>query len=139
MWARFEDIRRAWHEIDGKEKYFSQAWLVTNTKLTADAIRYAECMGLQAVSWEYPPGQNLPVLIEKAGLHPLPTLTGLTRGQKRRLMEKGIILCTELDHKALAELGITDSRANAVLEEMTELCRTMEKGQKQPGTTSLRP
>jgi hypothetical protein len=123
VWARFEDIRRAWQERDGKREYFNQAWLVTNTKLTSDAIRYAECMGLYAVSWEYPPGESLPALIDKAGLHPLTALTGLTSQQKRQLMQKGIILCTELDRAALTGIGISGGKSDAILKEMAELCR----------------
>jgi Holliday junction resolvase-like predicted endonuclease len=125
VWARFEDIRRAWQALDGQEKYFNQAWLATNTKLTSDAIQYAECMGLHAVSWEYPPGESLPVLIERAGLHPITALTGLTRPEKRQLTAKGIILCRELNGSALAEIGITGSKAEAVMKELEELCRKM--------------
>ncbi len=125
VWARFEDIRRAWQEADGKERFFSQGWLVTNTKLTADAVQYAECMGLNAVSWDYPAGGSLPALIERAGLHPVTAITRLTRAQKRQLIAKGIILCTDLNQHALEDIGLTPGNAIATLKEMEELCRIL--------------
>ena len=44
--ARFDDV---------SEKYnFDQAWLVTNTKVTKDALDYALCVDMKVISWNYP-------------------------------------------------------------------------------------
>ena len=70
VWARFQDL--------GK---FDEAWLVTNTKFTDDAIRYAKCVGMQAIGWSYPAADSLQKRIDRLGLHPLTCLTTLSRPQ----------------------------------------------------------
>ena len=91
--------------------------------LRADSVQYSRCMGLHAVSWDYPPGKSLPALIERAGLQPITALTRLTRSQKRQLTGKGVILCTDLDQRTLREVGITPENTANVLEEAEKLCQ----------------
>ena len=121
--ARFEDVEKAWRSGAGHARKFHEAWLITNAKLTTDAIRYSECVGLKAVGWDYPAGGSLPELIERAGLHPVTALTGLSRLQKRQLVDKGIILCTELTGSALGDLGLPGDKVEGVLKERGEICR----------------
>lgn len=68
VYARFLDIKEA-HETlpftqDGA--VFHQAWLVTNTKVTAAVKTYGECVGLRVVSWDYPENFCLRRLLEKS-------------------------------------------------------------------------
>ena len=121
--ARFEDIKKAWQTGAGESPEFNEAWLVTNAKLTSDAIQYAGCVGMKAVGWDYPQGESLAVLIERTGLVPITALTDLNITQKRQLTEKGIILCNELNSGALAGIGVAGHRAERVLKELEELCR----------------
>lgn len=86
VYARFLDV----------QDHFDQGWLVTNTKITAQARDYARCVGLQLISWNYPPEGSLRFLIEKSGLHPITALEILDRGEKRRLLERGIIFQKDL-------------------------------------------
>jgi hypothetical protein len=123
VWARFEDIEKAWKARDDKIIRFNEAWLVTNTKLTGEAIQYAECVGLKVIGWSYPPGHGLVELIEQAGLHPLTAITGLSQTQKRQLFEKGIILCKEVSPGLLRDIGIDESKLNGILIEAHEICR----------------
>jgi Holliday junction resolvase-like predicted endonuclease len=120
---RCEDVARAWQLKDGSELKFHQAWLVTNAKLTSDAIRYGECVGLKVIGWEHPHGGSLPVLIEQSGLHPVTALTGLSRAHKKQLVDKGIILCSELKPGDLRHLGLTERKAAAIMKELEELCQ----------------
>lgn len=53
LYARFLDL---------KEK-FDQAWLITNTKVTSEVKKYAQCVGLKVTSWDYPEDQSLRKLI----------------------------------------------------------------------------
>jgi len=46
--------------------------LVTNTKFTSTAQSYAECAGLELLSWNYPRDNNLQDRIEKLGYTQLP-------------------------------------------------------------------
>lgn len=120
-------MEKAWQTKPSHEKKFHQAWLVTNTKLTTDAIQYARCVGIRAIGWSYPPGESLPELIERAGLHPITTLTSLSRSQKRQLMDKGIILCREIEPGALKSIGLMDNKAKRVTDEARELCRPVSE------------
>ncbi len=68
--ARFEDIEKKWRAKPSHGHKFDEAWLVTNTKLTWDAIRYAACVDMQTIGWSYPYEDSLQSVIERSGLHP---------------------------------------------------------------------
>jgi Holliday junction resolvase len=86
--ARFEDITAT--------KAYHQPWLVTNTKLTQDAIKYGECKGMKLLAWRYPQENSLEQMIEKTGLHPLTCLGFLSQREKQILLERDIVLCQEI-------------------------------------------
>lgn len=104
---------------------FAQAWLVTNTKVTSDAIDYGKCMGMQIISWSYPQHDNLRDLIEKANLHPLTVLSTLSQKQKQRLLEQKIVLCRQiidLTDKELKILGIPSGQIKKIRDEARAVC-----------------
>jgi hypothetical protein len=68
--ARFHDIL-ATGKFDGKEV---KSILVTNTKLTSEAIRFSECKDIDLLGWRYPAEQGLEYLIESRDLYPLTIL-----------------------------------------------------------------
>jgi Holliday junction resolvase-like predicted endonuclease len=80
--ARFEDLVNQWQMHSDTAQKFDEAWLMTNTKLTTEAIQYANCVGMKAVGWNYPPTNGLETWVEKAGLHPVTSLTTLSKYQK---------------------------------------------------------
>ena len=124
--ARFEDIRKQLLSQSGSEQKQLEAWLVTNTKLTSNAIRYANCVGIRAIGWSYPPDSSLQNLIEAAGLSPLTSLTTLSRNQKRQLLSQGAVLCREINKGMLQSIGISESKASQVLKEANNLCKRQE-------------
>lgn len=79
-------------------------WLVTNGRFTTDALRYGAGMGLSLLSWNYPPGRALRERIDRAGLHPVTTLTALRRKDQRALLERNVVVCRQL----LSEPGVLD-------------------------------
>lgn len=121
--ARFEDIERKWKSQPDHGEKFHEAWLVTNTKLTSDAIRYAACIGMKAIGWSYPNRDNLQNLTEQSGLHPLTCLTSLNGSQKRRLLNEGAILCKDLIGKLdlLRSVGVGQEDIPKVTKEIDEL------------------
>ena len=123
--ARFQDVEKAWKKNPTHTEKFHEAWLVTNTKLTTDAIRYAECVGMKAIGWNYPGDQSLEIRIDRSGLHPITCLTTLSGSQKRQLIEKGVILCKELLSKRdmLRSLGLKDEKISTVVNEAEKLCK----------------
>jgi len=121
--ARFDDIRKRIQEEDGGDG-LSETWLITNTRLSLDAIRYCECSGIKAIGWDYPKNDGLQNLIETAGLHPLTSLTSLTASQKKQLLRQGAVMCRDLtgDGRLLESIGLMGTRAARVLHEIADLC-----------------
>ena len=122
--ARFEDVERQWKKQPQHGEKFHEVWLVTNTKFTSDAIKYAECVGMNAVGWSYPLHNGLEVRIDRSGLHPVTCLTSLSGAQKRMLLEKDVILCKELlnDSGLLQSVGVPKTKVPAVTDEINRLC-----------------
>ncbi len=123
--ARFQDVEKAWKQNPDHTERFHQAWLITNTKLTSDAIRYAECVGMKAIGWKYPENESLEIRIERSGVHPVTCLTTLTGSQKRQLIQKGVILCKDLLDKPdiFRLLGLQKTKIDAVVNEANQLCQ----------------
>jgi hypothetical protein len=118
--ARYEDLARA---PDPHERV-DEGWLVTNTRFTRNAVRYARCMNLTLVAWDYPSDRGLHRLIEEGRVHPLTALTTLSEGEKRRLMDQKIVLCRDVrSAHLLAEFGVRPDRISGVLEEAKYLCQ----------------
>lgn len=119
--SRFKDIESKWMEKNSAKKDRIRGFVVTNTRFTVDAMNYAECENLGMISWDYPQGNGLKFYIDQSGLHPLTSLNSLTKTEKQRLLEKGIVLCRELKFGLLEELGIDKAKINKVLSEATLL------------------
>lgn len=122
--ARFEDVAKKWQQEPSHGQKFHEAWLVTNTKLTTDAIRYATCVGMTAIGWRYPEGNSLEYLIEQFNLHPLTCLTTLNDAQKQNLLSQGVILCKEIvdNPSTLQTLGVDEADIKQIIQEAKELC-----------------
>lgn len=122
--ARFEDVQKQWQKQPNHGRKFHEAWLVTNTKLTSDAIQYASCVGMKAIGWSYPTDGSLQNLIESAGLHPLTCLTTLSRAHKRLLLDRGLVLCKEIleNKNFLEELDLSEPRIAQIEKEINKLC-----------------
>ena len=117
--ARYEDLR----ETHDESSHVDEGWLVTNTRFTRNAIRYAQCSNLTLVGWDYPRKGNLLDMVEEARVHPLTCLTTLSEGEKHRLLESRIVLCKHVSAPhVLEEFGIRSSRIPQVLEEAQQLC-----------------
>jgi hypothetical protein len=100
-----------------------EGWLVTNTRFTRNAIHYAQCSSLTLIGWDYPRQNNLLAMIEEAKVHPLTALTTLSESEKRRFLDKRIVLCKHVqDRHILQEFGIKPSNMPAILEEAERLC-----------------
>lgn len=118
--ARYEDLAKS----PEKNSRVDEGWLVTNTRFTRNAIRYAQCSNLTLIGWDYPRNRGLMHMIEDVRVHPLTALTTLTDGEKRRLMENKIVLCKHVQSPhLLREYGVQPSRINEVMEEAKFLCQ----------------
>ena len=121
--ARFEDVERQWQKQPGHAEKFHEAWLVTNTKLTSDAVAYAECVKMRAIGWAYPRDAGLESMIERAHLHPITCLTTLPASLKRELLDRGLVLCKDIlrADALLKSVGLNEQKIIREAEEMLQL------------------
>lgn len=117
--ARHKDLELA----PDASSQVDEGWLVTNTRFTRNAIHYAQCSNLRLLGWDYPREKGLLSWIEEARVHPLTALTTLSESEKRRFMEKKIVLCKHVQAPhVLQEMGIKPSSIPKILEEVQRLC-----------------
>ncbi len=120
--ARLDDIAAARKNEGTREPM--RGLLVTNTKFTSMAQRYAACAGVAILGWDEPEGHTLHDRIDKAGLYPITALTTINRREKMALLSQKIVLCNAIgaDTRGLATAGVTGQKADRVLEEVGALC-----------------
>ncbi len=87
-YARFLDIK--------ERNKIEAVWVATNTKLTVDAITYAECKGIKTLAWNYPDNESLQDFVERPKMYPVTIMTDLTTEEKRRLIDNDIVLASDL-------------------------------------------
>lgn len=97
--------------------------IITNTKFTTAAIKYANCVGVELLGWDYPKEENLYSLIEKTKLYPITVLQNLNTQQIALLLEMGMVVCEDIlraPHK-LKDLGLSPVSIEALLSEARQL------------------
>jgi hypothetical protein len=124
--SRFIDIKKAYESTPGNPVTIQQGWLVTNTRCSADAIKFAECMGLRIVSWRYPPKDSLEKMIENKGLYPVTVLTSVKRNILDTLFRNQFILAKDIagiDQQTFsARSGLDPDFARILKQQADELC-----------------
>jgi hypothetical protein len=99
--ARFDDIN-----VQNKRADFKQhSWLVSNTKFSKDALAYAKCQKIKATSWNFPNNESLFKLITTSGLHPITSLSSLSKDQTINLLKQNIITLQDLTKFLKGESG----------------------------------
>ena len=73
---------------------------------------------------DLPLGNSIKERIDRSGLHPITSLTGITLAEKKALLDMDVILCSDLvkTPQLLSKVGLTTRRMNRVLRETTQLC-----------------
>jgi len=122
--ARFDDVADRWRAEPGNGHRFHQGWVVTNTRFTRDALEYGLCAGLRMVGWDQPAKGSLRDRIDRSGLYPLTCLASLTRVEKQRLLDAGLVLARDIAAEAgvLEKMQVRPPRVNAVLREVAAVC-----------------
>lgn len=123
--SRFKDVEKQWKKKKGHDTKFHQGWIFTNTRFTSDAIQYGNCAGLKLVGWDYPRQGSLKERIDVSGLHPITSLTTLTREEKQKLLDANHVLCKEIYQtpEILNKTNIAQNRQKKILREARDLCR----------------
>jgi len=124
--SRYRDIIA--RDVDSEERP-NEAWVVTNTRFTLDAITYGNCVGLYLLSWDYPKENALKDRIDRLGLYPITVSTLLSSREKQFLLSRDIVLCRQLlnDSFYLDHLGISEVRKAKILNEISSLCKNKSK------------
>lgn len=114
--ARFDDLKSI-HRLNG-------VWLVTNTKITSDALSYALCNNMKVISWNYPENGGLRDLIEKSHLHPITALTTLSQNQKQQLLQQHVVLCKDVYKNPISieTLNLPKEKIKSIIEESQFVC-----------------
>lgn len=122
--SRLRDVCYRLEEKNGAGKYTYEGWLITNTKFTGDAITYGRCAGLHLLGWSYPEENSIARLIERFGLMPVTAITSLSFRQKRLLLERGIVLCSELTQhfNVLRRIGVSTQVLETLQEDLGSVC-----------------
>lgn len=112
--ARFDDLAE---NVD-------EGWLITNTRFTSNAINYGNCNGMKMLGWNYPHNQGIEKLIDQAHVHPITSLTTLSKREKRSLLEADIVLCRQIENNEalLRHVGIHQD-IEKVMNEVRSLCK----------------
>ena len=120
--SRFQDLEEECKRKGDKAKY--EAWIVTNTKFSKDAILYGECKGMTLLGWRYPATGGLEKLIEETGLHPVTCLTTLPRQAKENLLKKDIVLCKDVlkNIEMLRSFGMKAGKIDQLTDEIRGVC-----------------
>jgi len=122
--SRVNDIIAKRSGLPEFNKYSFHGWIVTNTRFTSDAMDFGRCSGLHLISWDYPKGHSLKDMIEKAKFFPITTLTQLTKKEEQVLMEKGVVLCRQINKEpsVLDLINLSSSKRQSLLKEIEDLC-----------------
>ena len=115
--SRFQDIFQHYKKLPGYKTKLQESWIVTNTRFTSEAIQYAECIGINLVSWDYPEKRSLKDWIDQSGLHPITSLQSLKKREMKILLDANIVLCRDLDEQKplLLKLGFTKDIVNKLV------------------------
>ena len=125
VFSRFNDLRVNNYTLFSNKEKITNCWIVTNTRFTSDAITFAECSGINLMSWDYPENGSLKSRNNKDCLYPITCLTTLTKAEKDKLLILDVILVKELINNSvdLKGVGISPNRIKNILKEVAELCR----------------
>ncbi len=118
--SRWADLSDKEFEGFGPNRKLDEGWLVTNTKFSEQAIKYAKCRNMKLVGWNYPHDGSLQDLIEETQLHPITSLRSISEREKRALMEMGVIHCKQAleNQDILKQANIDSSKIALLLEEI---------------------
>ena len=117
--ARFLDVK------SNPKENFENAWLVTNTRCTSNAVKYSQGVNLRIIGWSYPTKGNLQELIEKKGLYPITIIPGMSKKVKEKLFSTKIILAKNLANHKIDELVKKTNLNKKTLEKILEKAKVI--------------
>lgn len=115
-YARFLDIISDLVNAPTHQTEQYQSWLITNTKVSKDAIQYSNCQKMNLISWSYPAKGNLKDWILETKHFPVTSITSLNDRQISALLNQDIVSCINLHHELktrdLSEIIPSDQKSS---------------------------
>ncbi len=125
--ARWDDLKDTKVKIDDNKSMSPTKFiLAVNTDFTQNAINYADCVGLELISWDHPLKGSLFKFVNETGQHPISVITELNQSQKNTLIKRGYITLNQIlnNTKILDEIGIAKSKKEMIITESRKICNT---------------
>ena len=121
--SRFDDLKNLSFEYFGKTIQPTRGFMITNAYFTTDSIQFAEYYNINLLSWDYPEGKSIKMLINQMGLYPITTMTTLTDDEEKTMLSKNCILVKDIvsNPKLLDHFKFDEDRKKIILEEAKEL------------------
>ncbi|MCD6476810.1 MAG: restriction endonuclease [Candidatus Aenigmarchaeota archaeon] len=126
-YARFLDLKEGYRKGISNIK-FSQTWLVTNTKFSPDAIKYANYKNIKLLGWRYPEKLSLEKMIEEKKLYPVTVLRSVSKNIQYKFSELGIMLCKDIIiMQAEKKLDMISRQTGISKKKLTEIVNEADK------------
>lgn len=111
--ARLEDI------CDGSENnmnscMFGRAWIITNTKFSEHAKKYASAKNIRLTGWKYPENASFEVLVDSENLYPISVMP-IRRETVNRLFRNGVITIHDINEESLLKAGMNERAARRII------------------------
>lgn len=119
--ARLEDIMDGYRSGANKEN-FSRAWIITNTKFSDHAKKYANAKKIKLTGWKYPDKESFEILADSARAYPV-TMLKAKKETIDRLISSGIITIHDMSGDSLSHAGIERSIASRLLSQKSAILK----------------
>ncbi len=114
--AKWDDIQ-AGCEQGLNDCQFDRVLIVTNTRLTEHAQRYAECVGIEHFGWNTPRGRGIDWFIENKKLYPITILRTVTDEERDQLYAHKILTLNQLVEADSKSMGLPEVRIKELIDE----------------------
>ena len=104
LYSRFSDIKKAAEHPSGHQCAVEQGWLITNTRFSSDAIKFANCVGLLVTGWKYPKHGSLEKMIEDKKVYPVTVLPAVNRRILDVFIKNNLVLASDITLKGIEDL-----------------------------------
>jgi hypothetical protein len=122
--ARFLDLLKAGRMCP--RDAVRRGMLVTNTRFTSEALKYAECAGLKTMGWRHPEGESLEQLIEQVRAYPVTILPGAKKAVFQALLSRDLVLARDVLDTSKEELvkltGLRHDQISELKSHSAKLC-----------------
>ena len=123
--ARFQDIVNNWCKDTECPVGQHTAWIVTNTRVTKQAIQYAECVGMRVLAWHYPKRASLNSMVESQHLYPVTVIPNMANDIRKQLLNNDIVVLEDLLEPTEKQLVKATGIAPEIITGLRETAKTI--------------